>query len=99
MSTTSPSRAESRKRFLADAHVGFLRVILMSEVLRVVKHKRLSAMDVTGSLGVPAERVSALLHRDTDQFTLDDLVRMLARAEVEVKLTKSSPVDEVTFDG
>src|SRR5258708_21524463 len=99
MSTTSPSGSELRRQALAEAHVTYQRVILITAVLRVVKNRRLAAAEVTRVLGVPAERVSALLHHDIEPFTVDDLVRMLACAEVEVELTKSTPVDEEVFDG
>ena len=80
-------------------HTGFIRAQLICDVLHVVQDRRLAAADVSRILDVPAERVSALLHRDHIEFTIDDLVRMIARAGVELRMTKSSPVDEESFDG
>ena len=60
---------------------------LMTELARWIEAKKLKQAEAAEILGVTRPRVSDLINKKADQFTIDALVDMLARAGKHVQLS------------
>jgi predicted XRE-type DNA-binding protein len=63
-----------------------LRAQLMVEVTRLIRARKLTQRAAAKLLGVTQPRISDLIRRKIDLFSIDTLVNMLARGGMRVKL-------------
>lgn len=73
-----------------DAEHLRIRALLMAEIAKVIRTRRLSQRSAAELLGVSQPRVSDLVRGRIDLFSIDALVDMLARAGKAVRLTIST---------
>lgn len=63
-----------------------IRSTLMMEMHRIIETRGLRQQDAAALFGVSQPRISQLVHGKIDQFSIDSLVTMLARAGFRVEV-------------
>ena len=63
-----------------------LRSEMMNELRSYIEIEGITQEEAAGRMGVTQSRISDLVRGKVDQFTIDMLVNMLARAEIDVEL-------------
>ena len=64
-----------------------VRAQLLIEIREYIRKKRLKQKDAAALLGINQPEVSALMHDQIFKFSIDALVKMLARIGRELKIT------------
>lgn len=72
-----PQEAENRR----------LRGVLIMEIERYIKRRRLKQADAAKYFGVNQPEISNLLHGQIDKFSIDKLVNMASKIGTEIRLT------------
>jgi len=79
-----------------------LRAQLMRELEELIHNKRLTQSEAAELLGIHQSRVSDLIRGKIDRFSIDMLVKLLAKtgrqAEIKVKRDTSLASSPVSFD-
>lgn len=75
-----------------DPPVGLrLRRAVLDEIATRIAHLGITQTEAAGLLGISQPRISALLHRRYDLFSLDSLVDLAARLDLNVRIEVTRP--------
>lgn len=63
------------------------KTLLLIEIIRIARKRKLRQAEVSDILGIPQSKVSNLLHGKTKSFSTDRLMRFLTILDQDVKIT------------
>ena len=82
-----------------DAEVMYFRVHTMGQLEVLIRYHGWTQMEAAARLGVPQPRISDLLHGRRENFSVELLMRMAARAGIAVRLRLPEGMPDSLPDG